>query len=252
MKYEVVSQTQEKHPQPTGDVEGPGAPPSVNEVVLATVREGEPLQTLLGHLSGLQMQVHVCSEFRDIHRRLADNHCAILLLDEEPGRPDTGLSNDHLGRLLAEFPHLRIIALLPRGVPLGPRFSELLERGWIYDFHTLPLDVDRLSVMIGHLQGLVELERRQEGPGDNRRAGLPVCGIAEARRFTGAGLHGDRETELGELGNDLRSRSDPLLAGVNLRRDSNLHQGPLCSSRLPYWALRGPITARGTRTGTRL
>lgn len=54
---------------------------------------------------------------------------------------------------------LRTIAIIDRSQQGRNWVSALLEKGALYDFHTLPLDPQRFSHMIGHLRGLDRISR---------------------------------------------------------------------------------------------
>jgi len=78
-------------------------------------------------------------------------------------RPDAPPPIEALEALLAEQPSLRIIAVVESRAETKHQLAALLQRDLIYDFHTLPLDPDRLLFILGHIAGLARVE--QVAPG---------------------------------------------------------------------------------------
>ena len=64
-----------------------------------------------------------------------------------------------LEALLEASPALRVIALVEPTGAAQQQLAPLVQRDLIYDYHTLPLDPDRLLVVLGHINGLVTIER---------------------------------------------------------------------------------------------
>jgi DNA-binding NtrC family response regulator len=64
-----------------------------------------------------------------------------------------------LEALLGAKPALRVIALVEPSDAAHAQLAPLIQRELIYDYHTLPLDLDRLLVTLGHISGLVTIER---------------------------------------------------------------------------------------------
>lgn len=62
-------------------------------------------------------------------------------------------------QLAESFPRLRLIALVAPEAARSGALASLVNNGLIFDFHTLPVDRERLSFMLGHIGGLVALER---------------------------------------------------------------------------------------------
>jgi DNA-binding NtrC family response regulator len=86
-----------------------------------------------------------------------------------------------LEALLAAKPTLRIIALVEPRDAAHAQLAPLLQRELIYDYHTLPLDLDRLLVTLGHINGLVTIERSAANqPRPLPRQGTAMVGISPA------------------------------------------------------------------------
>jgi DNA-binding NtrC family response regulator len=75
-----------------------------------------------------------------------------------------------LEALLAAKSSLRVIALVEPSDGAHRQLAPLIQRDLIYDYHTLPLDLDRLLVTLGHINGLVTIER-SAGSGSRRQPG---------------------------------------------------------------------------------
>jgi DNA-binding NtrC family response regulator len=87
-------------------------------------------------------------------RRGADDHAVgIVVIDSRdrfvPGDLAELVANDH-----AEW-----IAVVSRELAADPAIGRILANGF-YDFHTLPVDLARLEVVMGHALGRLELRRR--------------------------------------------------------------------------------------------
>jgi DNA-binding NtrC family response regulator len=78
----------------------------------------------------------------------------LLRLGAQPEAPVAGLE-----ALLEASPALRVIALVEPTGTAQQQLAPLIQRDLIYDYHTLPLDPDRLLVVLGHINGLVTIER---------------------------------------------------------------------------------------------
>ena len=74
-----------------------------------------------------------------------------------------------LEALLEAKPMLRLIALVEPSHDTCAHLAPLIRRELIYDYHTLPLDLDRLLHALGHINGLVAVERG-DGAGKIARA----------------------------------------------------------------------------------
>ncbi|MFC7050039.1 sigma-54 dependent transcriptional regulator [Emcibacter nanhaiensis] len=87
------------------------------------------------------------------------DECAAVLIDAKAESDELFYSDQKLSRLVNKWPHLRLIALAGKNPVVWERLGYLLRQGLIYDFHSLPADKSRLLYCLGHIQGLVALER---------------------------------------------------------------------------------------------
>jgi DNA-binding NtrC family response regulator len=86
-----------------------------------------------------------------------------------------------LEALLAAKPTLRVIALVEPRDAAHAQLAPLVQRELIYDYHTLPLDLDRLLVTLGHINGLVTIERSAANqPRPLPRQGTAMVGTSPA------------------------------------------------------------------------
>jgi DNA-binding NtrC family response regulator len=103
--------------------------------------------------------------------------CACLLrLGSRPEAPIAALE-----ALLQARPSLRVVALVEPCDVAHRQLAPLIQRELIYDYHTLPLDLDRLLFTLGHISGLVTIERRaavQRRP--QQRQGALMIGTSPA------------------------------------------------------------------------
>jgi DNA-binding NtrC family response regulator len=103
--------------------------------------------------------------------------CAGLLrLGTRPEAPIAALE-----ALLQAKPSLRVVALVEPCEAAHRQLAPLIQRELIYDYHTLPLDLDRLLFTLGHINGLVTIERSaaiQHRP--QPRQGAPMVGTSPA------------------------------------------------------------------------
>ncbi|MDA5194737.1 sigma-54 dependent transcriptional regulator [Govanella unica] len=130
------------------------------EVLLASLQDGPQYDRLIATLRRSNVTVHLCHGMRDIQQTLKSHDCSALLIDAISDDQDLAITEDDIGHLLSQNAYLRLIALIPSGAILAPQLQEFLRLGWLYDFHTAPLDVRRLLYCLGHLHGLVQMERK--------------------------------------------------------------------------------------------
>ena len=111
--------------------------------------------------------------------------CASLLRLE--ARHDPPIAE--LEALLAAMPSLRVIALVEPSDASHRQLAPLIQRDLIYDYHTLPLDLDRLLVTLGHINGLVTIER-SAGSGSRPQPGhhTAMVGNSPAMRAVNAAI----------------------------------------------------------------
>jgi DNA-binding NtrC family response regulator len=94
-----------------------------------------------------------------------------------------------LEALLAAKPSLRVIALVEPSDAAYRQLAPLIQRDLIYDYHTLPLDLDRLLVTLGHINGLVTIERGAgRGSGPLPGQGTAMVGNSPAMRAVNAAI----------------------------------------------------------------
>jgi DNA-binding NtrC family response regulator len=80
------------------------------------------------------------------------------------GRRITEPARQATVKLAEAAPWLRLVALVEADAAASPELAELVRKGLVYDFHTLPLDRERLLGSLGHIAGLVALEAQVDGP----------------------------------------------------------------------------------------
>ena len=80
------------------------------------------------------------------------------------GRRVTEAARAATAKLAEAAPRLRLIALVEGEAMHAPELAGMVRKGLVYDFHTLPLDRERLMATLGHVAGLVALEARVERP----------------------------------------------------------------------------------------
>jgi DNA-binding NtrC family response regulator len=87
-------------------------------------------------------------------RRSGEEPAVGVVVLDAPDR----FSPSELAELVADH-QVEWIAVVTREVAADPAIGRILALGF-YDFHTLPLDLARLEVVMGHAHGRVELRRR--------------------------------------------------------------------------------------------
>ena len=86
-------------------------------------------------------------------------------------------------------PSLRIVALVEPSDAAHRQLAPLIQRDLIYDYHTLPLDLDRLLVTLGHIKGLVTIERSAvSGSRPQPGRGTAMVGNSPAMRAVSAAI----------------------------------------------------------------
>ncbi len=101
-------------------------------------------------------------------RRHADDHAVGIVVIDRSDRFSPG----DLAELVATDP-VEWIAVVTRELAADPAIGRVLANGF-YDFHTLPVDLARLEVVMGHAHGRQELRRRfaAADPGGLGRYGM--------------------------------------------------------------------------------
>jgi DNA-binding NtrC family response regulator len=88
-----------------------------------------------------------------------------------------------LEALLEAKPSLRVVALAEPSEAAHRQLAPLIQRELIYDYHTLPLDLDRLLFTLGHINGLVTIERSARSTSrPERHQGADMVGTSPAMR----------------------------------------------------------------------
>jgi DNA-binding NtrC family response regulator len=96
---------------------------------------------------------------------------------------------DELEALLAAMPALRVVALVEASGLSHRQLAPLIQRDLIYDYHTLPLDLDRLIVTLGHIAGLATIERQVSAEARPRRGReVAMIGSSPAMRAVDAAI----------------------------------------------------------------
>jgi DNA-binding NtrC family response regulator len=86
-----------------------------------------------------------------------------------------------LRALLDEFPDMEWVGAFGRGAERNPACRALI-LGRLFDHHTLPVDLDRLLVTLGHARGRALLRQRAGGVANEARETLGILGESEATR----------------------------------------------------------------------
>jgi DNA-binding NtrC family response regulator len=141
------------------------------EIAVATSRTGGDLRDLEAALTPVACRLHVCRTLRDIIQCLKIRDIAVLLLDDTACAPLHDLTPERLGELMADHPFLKLIGLVAGGGAPSGHMRTLMHYGWLHDYHTLPIDASRLSFCLGHLYGLIEMQRRATDPESDWKLG---------------------------------------------------------------------------------
>ncbi len=116
------------------------------------------------------------------------------------------------------------IAIVPADSLQSTSFQSLLLASF-YDYHTLPLDVPRLSVTVGHAYGKATLRRsviNSQGSGSNR---FGICGVSPVMQALFQQLERVIDAELTVLLGGETGTGKELVAQA-IHRYSNRSQGP--------------------------
>jgi DNA-binding NtrC family response regulator len=103
----------------------------------------------------------------------AEQAVGIVVIDDR-----APFSASDLGELLA-IDRGEWLAVVARGRANEPAMGRMLANGF-YDFHTLPLDLTRLEVVMGHLHGRQVLRRQFGGGGNHAAAWSALIGRSPA------------------------------------------------------------------------
>tara|TARA_B100001939_G_scaffold314113_1_gene298314 strand:- start:8652 stop:10127 length:1476 start_codon:yes stop_codon:yes gene_type:complete len=154
-----------------------------NRLVLFSARGEKDLKNLASWFDQHNYLVAVFSKFQDMCRHLDQNTCIAVLIDTHSNGDAFPCSEQQLAQLMARWPHLRLIALTSRNLSKQSKLGNLIRQGLIYDFHTLPVDRTRLLYCLGHIQGLVSLEKNTCPPSLHNRNGFGhLLGVSEVMK----------------------------------------------------------------------
>ncbi len=102
--------------------------------------------------------VTVCTNAAAMRQRLSTHAPTLVLLDFAAG--EESIDSVEIESLHHIRPSLRFVALVNGDLVGSPIFADLVRKRLLYDYQTLPLDRDRLLFVVGHVRGLVEVERQ--------------------------------------------------------------------------------------------
>jgi DNA-binding NtrC family response regulator len=175
----------ETKPQPALAAAGQKLP-GAGDVLLLGLGAGGDLAGFDTVLAPAGFRVRACATIEQAIRLLGriDPCAGLLRLSEEDDPPVAALE-----ALLEARPSLRVIALVEPSGAAQRQLAPLIQRDLIYDYHTLPLDLDRLLVTLGHINGLVSIERAA-GCGFPTQAGqgTTMVGNSPAMRAVNAAI----------------------------------------------------------------
>ena len=115
--------------------------------------DGEIVKPYLERLQQEGWHLQLAHEVGELQKLIAtaESKVGIVALDPKDFL-DHGRS---VASLIAKAERIRWIALLPKGVADLPPLRGLIG-GVFYDYHTLPIDLDRLLFTLGHARGMAE------------------------------------------------------------------------------------------------
>ncbi|RIK95619.1 MAG: sigma-54-dependent Fis family transcriptional regulator [Proteobacteria bacterium] len=134
-------------------------PPQAH-VILVSDQKSRYLTTLTNALRDRHIRLAPCNTPGDIRQQIENHLCIALLFDGTEDGRCAEVSKDDIGRILVEYGHLRLIAITRSDQVMSDELQEMLRFGWLYDYHTIPLDMQRLLHTLGHLHGLIQLEKK--------------------------------------------------------------------------------------------
>lgn len=142
------------------------------QLALLSAHGGARFEGLVQALAGEGITARIWRTVSEVRQWLCANDAVALLYDADFSDWSPEAVERQLGRLLADFPSLRVVALTPRSLALTPGLRALLERGWLHDFHSLPVDLKRLVYCLRHIQGMAALEAQLAERSDAARMGF--------------------------------------------------------------------------------
>lgn len=137
---------------------------------------------LIERLKDHHIHLLICGDTQEAKHLAAKYHPIAMLVDcTEIAAHE--LSYSSMEQLLESHSHLRFIALIRVQQTVPGHVQEMLRNGWLYDFHTVPIDIQRLAHTLGHLRGLAQLESRYSSSIIEQKKGYgPLIGISPEMR----------------------------------------------------------------------
>ncbi|MEX1147470.1 MAG: sigma-54 dependent transcriptional regulator, partial [Sphingomonadales bacterium] len=151
-------------------------------VALLSARGQEPFTGLIDELGHEDIAVTFCRTPDDVRGWMRTAGGAALLCDVDFAEWAGCGMDRQIGRLLADFAHLRVVALAARNVPVTPALRNFVQNGWLHDFHSLPFDRSRLAQCLRHIQGLAALETCFESGPQAKTGYGEIIGVSNAMR----------------------------------------------------------------------
>ena len=136
--------------------ETPGDAVVCGEVLLLNLDLEHDLPAFDALLRPAGYRVRACASLEQAHQLIGRIDPIAGLLRLGKGK---GPAPEAVEALLEARPTLRLIALVEPTAEARAQLVPLVQRDLIYDYHTMPLDLDRLLFALGHICGLVAVER---------------------------------------------------------------------------------------------
>src|SRR5690606_9729618 len=117
-------------------------------VLLISNQPARHYDYLIYRLKDRQLNLMICTELTEAKHLIVKYQPIAILLDCGDGSTDehSGLA---IEQLLADHSHLRFIALITAQQDVPSHIQDMLRNGWLYDFHTIPIDNQRLAHTLG-------------------------------------------------------------------------------------------------------
>jgi DNA-binding NtrC family response regulator len=128
------------------------------DVILLSERTERGFDDLRDELQEDGISVHHCRGIKETRDLLQSRNATALLYDAYLTDRISNIMEHKIGRLLADHPHLRMVALIPAFSAITPNLRAMLRQGWLYDVHSMPYDRLRLVHTLRHIMGLSALE----------------------------------------------------------------------------------------------
>jgi len=162
--------------RPDAETEGERLP-ILGDVLLLNADVEHELPGFANLLQPSGYRVRACASLPQARRLIEkiEPIAALLRLGDQEPPPI-----DELEALLEVQPSLRVIAVVEPGERTEETLAPLIRRHLIYDFHTLPPDLDRLLFTLGHINGLIAVERTAKAVRGLREASTEMVGSSPA------------------------------------------------------------------------